>query len=401
MKILIVNKFFYLKGGAERVFFQEREFLINNGIKVIDFSMHDPRNFLSEYSSYFVSHIDYHAANGFRDKVKNALKFIHSPEAVRKIRALIQKEKPDLAHLHNIYHQLTPSIIHPLKEHGVKVVLTLHDGKLICPTYLMLDRELKPCLECRGRYFYKPFFKNCANSRLQSLLLMVEAYWHKFFKSYDKVDLFISPSRFLAEVVSQRIPREKIMVLRNGIDLEEYRPTYEDGGYVLYFGRLSREKGVETLLKAHREVAGEIPLKIVGTGPIEAELKAKYPKAEFLGYRAGEELKSLVARASFVVVPSECYENCPMTVLEAMALGKPIIASRIGGIPELVEDGKTGLFFEAGNVEELKEKMLSLWRDRELRDEMGRAAREKAEREFSLERHCEELLRIYKKLLEN
>ena len=202
-------------------------------------------------------------------------------------------------------------------------------------------------------------------------------------------------------MISQRIPREKIVVLRNGIDLEEYRPTYEDGGYALYFGRLSREKGVETLLKAHREVAGEIPLKIVGTGPIEAELKAKYPKAEFLGYRAGEELKSLVARASFVLVPSEWYENCPMTVLEAMALGKPIIASRMGGLPELVEDGKTGLLFGAGNVEELKERMLYLWKDRELRYEMGRAARKKAEQEFSLERHCEELLRIYRRLLGN
>lgn len=401
MKVLIANKFFWLKGGSEKVLFQEREFLINKGVKVIDFSMHDPRNFPSEYSSYFVSHIDYHATNGFRDRVKNAFKFIHSPESVRKIRALIQKEKPDLAHLHNIYHQLTPSIIHPLKEHGVKVVLTLHDGKLICPTYLMLDRELEPCLECQGRHFYKPFFKNCANSRLQSFLLMVEAYWHKFFKSYDKVDLFISPSRFLAEVVSQRIPREKIVVLRNGIDMNDYRPTYEDGGYVLYFGRLSREKGVETLLKAHREVAGEIPLKIVGTGPIEAELRTKHPEAEFLGYRTGEELKSLVARASFVVAPSEWYENCPMAVLEAMALGKPIIASRIGGLPELVEEDKTGLLFEAGNGEDLKEKMLFLWKDRELRYEMGRAAREKAEREFSLEKHREELLRIYRGLLEN
>ncbi|OAQ19847.1 glycosyltransferase family 4 protein [Thermosulfurimonas dismutans] len=401
MEILIANKFFYLKGGSERVLFQEREFLLNNKIKVIDFSMKDSRNFSSEYSSYFVSYIDYYTTNRFLIKLKNAFKFIHSPEAVRKIKFLIQKEKPDIAHLHNIYHQLTPSIIHPLKEQGVKVILTLHDGKLICPTYLMLDRKIKLCLECQGKYFYKPFLKNCAGSRFKGLLLMVEAYWHKFFKSYDKVDLFIAPSRFLAEVVSQRIPREKIVVLRNGIDLNEYRPTYEDGGYALYFGRLSREKGVETLLEAHQEVAKEIPLKIVGTGPMEAELKAKYPEAEFLGYRTGEELKSLVARASFVVVPSECYENCPMTVLEAMALGKPIIASRIGGLPELVEEGKTGLLFEMGNVEELKEKMLFLWKNKDLRREMGRAARQKAEREFSLEKHCEELLRIYRRLLES
>ncbi|WP_457571188.1 glycosyltransferase family 4 protein [Desulfovulcanus sp.] len=401
MKVLIANKFFYLKGGSERVLFQEREFLINKGIKVIDFSMHDPRNFPSEYSSYFVSHIDYHGANGFLPRLKNALKFVHSPEAVRKIGLLVQSERPDLAHLHNIYHQLTPSIIHPLKEHGVKVVLTPHDGKLVCPTYLMLDSELKPCLECQGKYFYKTFFKNCTGSQLQGLILMIEAYWHKLFKSYDKVDLFIAPSRFLAEVVAIRVPRERIVVIRNGIDLNEYRPAYEDRGYVLYFGRLSREKGMKTLLEAHREVAREIPLKIVGTGAMEAEFKTKYPKAEFLGYRTGEELKSLVARSSFVVVPSEWYENCPMAVLEAMALGKPIIASRMGGLPELVEKGKTGLLFEAGNVEELKEKMLFLWKNKDLRYEMGHAAREKAEREFSLKKHCEDLLRIYRRLFEN
>ncbi|MDL1957457.1 MAG: glycosyltransferase family 4 protein [Candidatus Desulfofervidus auxilii] len=397
----MVNKFFYLKGGSERVLFQEREFLLNNGIKVIDFSMQNPKNLSSVYSSYFVSYIDYYNVNGFLIKLKNALKFIHSPEAVRKIKLLIQKEKPDIAHLHNIYHQLTPSIIHPLKEQGIKIVLTLHDGKLICPTYLMLNKETKPCLECQGRYFYKPFLKNCAGSRLRGFLLMIEAYWHKFFKSYDKVDLFIAPSQFLAEIVSQRIPREKIVVLRNGIDLNEYKPTYEDEKYVLYFGRLSKEKGIEALLKAHQDIAKEIPLKIVGTGVIEDELKTKYPRAEFLGYKTGEELKSIIAQASFVVMPSEWYENCSMAVLEAMALGKPIIASRIGGLPEQVEDGKTGLLFETGNVEELREKMLYLWKNRDLRIEMGREARKKAEREFSLKRHCEELLQIYKRLLQS
>jgi len=401
MKILMINKFFYLKGGSERVLFQERESLLNNGIEVIDFSMQNPKNLPSAYSSYFVSYIDYYNVNGFFTKLKNALKFIHSPEAVRKIKLLIQKEKPDIAHLHNIYHQLTPSIIHPLKEYGIKIILTLHDGKLICPTYLMLNKEMKPCLECQGKYFYKAFFKNCASSRLRGFLLMVEAYWHKFFKSYDKVDLFIAPSQFLAEVVSKRIPREKIKVLRNGIDLKEYKPTYEDKGYALYFGRLSKEKGIETLLKAHRDIAKEIPLKIVGTGLIENELKAKYSKAEFLGYRTGKELKSIIAQASFVVVPSEWYENCSMVVLEAMALGKPIIASRIGGLPEQIEDGRTGLLFEMGNVKELRERMLYLWKNKDLRIEMGREARKKAEREFSLERHCEELLHIYKKLLQS
>ena len=400
MKVLLVNKFFYLKGGAERVFFQEREFLLKSGITVIDFSMSHQENFASPYSSYFVSFVDYYT-NNLKEKLKYGLKFIYSFEAKKKITSLIKKEKPYITHLHNIHHQLTPSIIHPLKNHGIKVILTLHDGKLICPIYLMLNKEMKPCLECQGKYFYKPFLKNCAGSKLRNFLLMLEAYWHKFFKSYDKVDLFIAPSQFLADVISKRIPREKIVVLRNGIDLNEYKPTSEDEGYVLYFGRLSKEKGIETLLKAHQDITKEIPLKIVGTGPMEAELKAKYPETEFLGYQTGEKLKSLVAKASFVVVPSECYENCSMAVLEAMALGKPIIASRIGGLPEQIEDGKTGFLFEMGNVEELREKIIYLWRDKELKIEMGKEARKKAEEKFSLEKHCEELLQIYKKLLQS
>jgi len=230
---------------------------------------------------------------------------------------------------------------------------------------------------------------------------MVEAYCHKWLRSYEKIDLFLVPSRFYVELISMRVPKEKIRILRNGVELKEYIPTYEDKGYVLYFGRLSKEKGIEILLKAHQDIAKEIPLKIVGTGLIEDELKAKYPRVEFLGYRTGKELKSIISRASFVVMPSECYENCSMAVLEAMALGKPIIASRIGGLPEQVEDGRTGLLFEMGNVEELKEKMLYLWKNKDLRIEMGKEARKKAEREFSLERHCEKLLQIYKKLLQS
>ncbi len=398
MKILLVNKFFYLKGGAERVFFQERDFLLKKGIKVIDFSMAHPQNFVSPYSSYFVSYIDYYT-NNFKDRLKYGLKFIYSFEAKKRIETLIKKEKPDIAHLHNFYHQLTPAILHPLKKENIKIIYTIHDGKLICPSYAMLDKNKNICIECRGRFFYKPILKNCYGSKVHEILLMLEAYWHKWLRSYEKVDLFLVPSHFYANLISMRISKEKIRILRNGVDLEEYIPTYQDYGYGLYFGRLSKEKGIETLLKAYKDISKLFPLKIVGTGPLENELRTKYPQAEFLGYKKGGELKNLVANASFVVVPSEWYENCSMAVLEAMALGKPIIASRIGGLPEQIEDGKTGLLFEMGNAEELREKMLYLWKNRNLRIEMGKEARKKAEKEFSLEKHCEELLKIYEELL--
>ena len=398
MKILFINKFFYLNGGSERVFFQERDFLRQEGHTVIDFSMKDERNLPSPYADYFVANIDYHETKKYLSKLKQGISFIHSNLAVDNIERLIIDTKPNIAHLHNIYHQLTPSIIPILKKHGAKILLTLHDYKLICPSYLALKNEVI-CDECQGKFFWKPFTSNCQNSRLKGFLLSIEAIWHKWRKSYDYVDCFLSPSQFLADLTKERLPRNKLKILRNGIDAAKYQSNYEDEGYALYFGRLSEEKGIKTLLKAHRSLIENVPLKIVGTGPLEEELMLSYPKALFLGYKSGKDLNELIANAAFVVVPSEWYENCSMVVLEAMAMGKPVIGSCIGGIPEQIEDGKTGFLFEMGKIDELSDKMTVLWSDKKLRAEMGKAAREKVEKEFSLQKHCADLMEIYNQLL--
>ncbi|MBU4444419.1 glycosyltransferase family 4 protein [bacterium] len=397
--MLIINKFFFLNGGSEKVFFQERRFLIEQGIKVIDLSMHDLRNFSSSYSHYFIQNIDYRASKGIKSKITQGIKFIHSTEAVSKIERIIKKEKPDIAHLHNIYHHLTPSIIPVLKKHGVKIVLTLHDGKLICPSYLMLRRG-EICTACEGRYFWKPVTKKCQGSLIGELLLMFEASWHKWKGNYRLVDLYIAPSRFIAELISRRIPEEKIRVLHNGVDTDGLNQSIQDEGYGLYFGRISKEKGIETLLKANKSFSDNMALKIAGTGPMEDMLRKGYPDVEFLGYKKGEELNEIISKSAFVVVPSECHENCSMVVLEAMSMGKPIIGSRIGGIPEQVEDGKTGFLFEMGNVGELAEKMKILTQNKKMRVEYGKAARKKVESEYSLARHCNGLLGIYDELLQ-
>lgn len=398
MKILLANKFFHLNGGSERVFFQERQFLQESGATVVDFSMQDERNFDSPFAGYFVEKIDYDSVKGFGGKLKAARAFVHSEEAVRKIGQLVEKERPDIAHLHNIYHQLTPSIIPVLKKHGVKVVVTLHDYKLICPSYIALDKG-EICTACNGASFWRPVSRHCQGSRLQEMLLMAESFWHRRQKSYEEVDLFIAPSRFLADLASRRIPREKIAVLPNGIDLEAYTPNYDDLGYGLYFGRLSKEKGIETLLAAHKSMGESLPLKVVGTGPLADRLAWYFPAAEFLGYKSGEELTTLIGEAAFVVVPSEWYENCSMVVLEAMALGKPVIGSNIGGIPEQIEDGRTGCLFPMGDKAALAARMRELSRNKDQRISMGMAARRKIEKGFSLPRHCENLQEIYQGLL--
>ncbi len=397
MKILLANKFFHLKGGSERVFFDERKFLIDNGYTVIDFSMQDERNLPSPYSDFFVPQISFYGKAGITKKIKRGMSFIHSSVAVRNIERLIVEEKPQIAHLHNIYHQLTPAIIPVLKRHGVKVVLTLHDYKLICPAYLCLNNG-EICEACKGRNFWKASTLNCQGSKAQSLLLTLEATWHKWRGSYDGVDIFLAPSRFMAEMISKRFSEDKIQLLRNGIDCNKMRPIFEDEGYALYFGRLSPEKGIQTLIGAYKTLDAFFPLKVVGSGPLEKGLRSLCPEAEHLGYRNGNELTDLISSAAFVVVPSEWFENCSMAVLEAMALGKPVIGSRVGGITEQIEDGKTGYLFRPGDKEGLADKMRALAEDPRLRAEMGRAARIKAKKEFSLEQHCKQLISIYKAL---
>jgi glycosyltransferase involved in cell wall biosynthesis len=400
MKVLFANKFFFLNGGSETVFFQERDFLLKQGHEVVDFSMMDERNQPSAYADFFVPNTSYNSGGGIVPKLQQAISFIHSSVAVNKIEELVLQEKPQIAHLHNIYHQLTPSIIPVLKKHGVKIVLTLHDCKLVCPSYLALDlRNNVICNACAGGKFWKAFTLNCQNSRMRGLLLATEAMFHKWKGSYDGVDLFLTPSRFLADLTKQRIPQEKIKVLHNGIDQNIYQPQYGDQGYGLYFGRLSKEKGIQTLLRAHRNL--NFLLKIAGTGPLEEKLRKEYPEVEFLGYQSGQNLNNLIANAAFVVVPSEWYENCSMVVLESMALGKSIIGSRIGGIPEQIEDGETGFLFEMGKENEMGEKMTALINNSELRNKMGRAARKKLEDEYSFESHCQKLLNIYTRLMHN
>lgn len=399
MKILFANKFFYLNGGSERVFFQQRKFFADSCHEIIDFSMHDMRNFKSLYSEYFVNKIDYESISGIGEKIRIATNFVHSFDAVSKLSKLLSKERPQVAHLHNIYHQLTPSIIPLLKQYDVKVVLTLHDYKLICPAYNALN-NLKICNECEGRYFGKPLTRNCQKSLFRGFLLSFESFWHKWKGSYDAVDMFIAPSKFMASQISQRIPSDKIRVIANGIDTNEYLPHYLDKGYGLYFGRISKEKGVETMLKAHSMVKNSFPFKVVGTGPLEEGLRASYPDVEFYGHKSGSDLSELVANSAFVVVPSEWYENCSMVVLEAMAFGKPVIGSRIGGLPEQIDDGKTGFLFEMGNAQELAQKMVTLAENQLTRESFGKAGRAKLEEKYSFSSHGKELLKLYKYLLQ-
>jgi len=273
MRVLLANKFFFRNGGSEVVMFQERDYLLEQGHAVVDFSMRDERNFESVYAESFVGRQDYRRSGGKLGQLRSMLTFVHSPEAVRKIGALIDQTRPDLLHCHNIYHQLTPSIIGAAKRRGVPVVLTLHDYKPVCPTYNRV-RHGGPCSLCLDGDFRQVLSNRCADgSRVKSLLLYAEAVVQRHLGNYEMVDAFIAPSRFMAESIAHRIPRERVKLLYNGVDTEVVRGSGVDAGYALYLGRLSREKGVATLLEAHAAAGGRWPLVVAGTGPLGAELK--------------------------------------------------------------------------------------------------------------------------------
>lgn len=399
MKTLMANKFFFRNGGSETVFFQERDYLLENGHEVVDFSMHGEKNFSSPYNDYFVDSRSYNGG-GKLGKIKDAVSFVHSREAVDKIGRLIDDTRPDLVHCHNIYHQLTPSIIGAAKKRGVPVVLTLHDYKPVCPTYNRLRADAAPCSDCMGGDFSQVVKNRCAEGSLgKSVLMYAEAVVQRAMGNYEKVDAFVAPSRFMQDAIANRVPRERVKLLYNGIDLGNITPEYDDDGYVLYLGRLVREKGVETLLKAHADAAGKWRLVVAGTGPLGDALKTRYDPQVFVGHLQGDVLKNMIRRAAVVVVPSEWYENCPMSVIEAMAYGKPVVGSRMGGIPELVEEGRTGFLFEAGNAGQLSDAVATLMAQPELRRLMGAAARVRVEKEFSLDRHNAGLMNIYQSVL--
>jgi glycosyltransferase involved in cell wall biosynthesis len=400
MKILQANKFFFLNGGSETVMFQERDYLLANGHQVVDFAMQDDRNFASRYSDYFVGNRSYkQSESGKLSKITDAIAFVHSAEAVKSISRLINDTKPDIVHCHNIYHQLTPSIIGAAKKSGVPVVLTLHDYKPVCPTYNRLQQG-KPCSKCLDGNFSQVLRNRCADGSIgKSALLFAEATVQRVMGNYEKVDAFIAPSKFMQQSIAHRAPAARIKQLTNGIDVNAVKVSEVDSGYVLYIGRLVPEKGVETLLKAHARAGSQWSLVVAGTGPLENVLKAQYNPSIFVGHLAGDALKVTIAQAAVIVVPSEWYENCPMSVLEAMAYGKPVVGSRMGGIPELVEEGKTGLLYEAGNVNELTAVLDRLMTSTELRQQMGAAGRLRVSSHFSLDQHNKGLIDVYQNVL--
>lgn len=409
MHVLQINKFYYEKGGTERYLFSLSRSLEKRGHKVSHFSMRHPQNLESPFSDFFVGEKDYAARDAGAYDIAAGVSFIRSKEAAKNIERLIDSAKPDIAHLHNIYHQITPSIIPVLAGAGVPVVMTLHDYKLVCPNYSLFDGKTF-CYKCRGGRFVKAATTRCNNRSLaRSALLSLEAYYQKWTRVYDHINFFFAPSRFMRDTFLEAGYADDRVIY-----VPPYVPADAGGGdavaggglddlpekYVLYFGRLSAEKGLHTLFDAVCRIP-DVAVVVCGDGPLGPALRERVASSgirnvAFTGHLRKPELDMVIRRATAVVLPTESPENAPYTVLEAMDLGVPIVVSNMGGLPELAELCG-GIVFPAGDACALADAIRALWSDGARAAEIGHKGRRAVTEKLTETRHLETIESLYER----
>lgn len=394
MKILLSNKYYYPRGGDCIYTMGLEKLLKEKGHEVAVFSMQHSANLDSEYSRYFPGEIDFNKIS-LKNLFSVFMRPFGSPSVRRNFKRLVNDFKPDILHVNNIHSQLSPIIVRIAYKRKIPVVWTLHDYKLVCPAYLFLSngKVCEACLTNKWSVIRKRCIKQ---SWLASLMAFFEFRFWNFKKLSQSTNLFISPSSFLkGKMITGGFESAKIHVISNFINEEKYFSSdLTKENYYCYVGRLSLEKGIETLLKAATEMS-QYPLKLIGTGPIEKELKSKYKSSniEFLGYKNWNDLKRLIEGSRFSVMPSAWYENNPLSVIESLCLGTPVIGANIGGIPELIDNGVNGLLFESGNIIDLQNKIAYLWENSANFNSstISNVARIK----YNSESYYEKLLKIY------
>jgi len=406
MKTLYINNYNYVRGGAESVFLAEADLMERNGNIVQIFSRKHPNNLPSKYDPFFPKEMATDSIKPTIAAIRSLLQIFYSLDAKNHLAKMLPEISVDVAHAHNIYGRLTTSVLDLLNKNNVPIVMTLHDYKIICPNYKLMHHG-HICEDCKGNTYYMAPWNRChKNSFFASSIYALETYFNYFFNKYRKnIRYFISPSIFLQKkLIDFGWSKQQIEYIPNFIEPIEFKPNFTPGNYFLYLGRLSSEKGLLTLIESFKKLTSDkASLKLVGGGPLRHQLETaakSTPQIQFAGYLSGKALKNVIRDALAIIVPSEWYENAPISILEAFAFGKPVIGSRIGGIPEMIDEGVNGYLFEPGSGGDLREKIeliLSL-SDKQI-SEMGQAARQKVEREYSSDLHYERLMDLYNRVL--
>lgn len=404
MRILYCNKYNFPFSGTEVYLFELMDLMRAYGHEVALFSMADPRGEKTAYDSHFVPHIDFKKKSGWISRVKGAGHVVYSTEARRRLGAMIRDFRPDVAHVRNIYHHLSPSILWELKKHGVPVLYHLNDFKLLCPSYNMVSQG-RACEACKGGNFWRTMTEGCYPGRGAQAILTAEAYVHRWLGTYRKcVDLFLAPSEFVRDkFVEHGWDASRFEVLPHFQQALASQPL-QSGAPLLYVGRLSAEKGIDDLVRAMQRIP-ELRLVIAGDGPQRPALvqladSLGLKNIEFVGQVPASKRDALIAASQFTVLPSHAYETLGKTILESHALGRPVVASDIGSRRELIRHGETGLLYRCGNVEELAKAIRWLAENPETAERMGQAGCEWVRQQHTPESHCQELSKIYARLIE-
>ena len=399
MKILNCSQRYHVKGGSDKYFFDISELLRSAGNLVVPFCASSAENLPTSYDKYFPVDVDFN-----NPSVNDIVKYVYNSDANNKLNILLNEIEIDIAHLHIYYGKLSSSILSVLKKRQIPIIQTLHEYKLVCPVYTMISHGA-PCYSCRSNAFYMSLIKKCNRGQVsRSLLSMIESYASVIMGSQSDINCFIAVSDFQKkEIIKMGVDENKIHTVHNFVDSKQYKMELNNEGYFLYFGRVEKIKGIDVLLQAFEQLR-DIQLLVVGDGSylesaIEYCREHKILNIEFVGHVSHEKVKKYIEGAIAVIAPSIWYETFGLTLVESMSTGKPVIASDIGGMQEIVSHGSDGYLVEPGNVAELIDKVRYLSTSPHVVCDMGRNARVKVEQNFSPTEHLEKLKLIYSKYL--
>ncbi len=401
MKILMVNKFLYPRGGCESYMLYLSEYFKKMGHEIQFFGMYDEKNTVGNSIGLYTQNMDFHSEGPAR--FLYPFKIIYSFEAKKKIMQVIDDFKPDIVHMNNINFQLTPSIIYGIKRKKLPLVQTVHDYQMICPNHLLynFDKNI-PCEKCvNGSHRHCIKNKCIHGSTVKSILGVIEAKLYALLKTYRKVDLFICPSHFLENKLmsANSYYKGKTKTIHNFIDKEKFSSSNRrEEPYIVFAGRLSKEKGIENIAGAAK-LLPEYEFVIAGSGPDENVLK-NIPNVRLTGFLSGEALTTLMSNAKVLLLPSVCYENCPLSILEAHCMGVPVVTMNSGGMAELVTDGVTGTLVDEPTPQGIAKKLKETLENEEYYRVLSDNCKNAKDHIFSVETYAEMLIKEYEKLTE-
>src|SRR5579863_1685625 len=403
MRILYCNKYNYPFSGTEAYIFSAMDLLRSKGHEVALFSMADERGEPTPYDHHFMPHTEFKKQSGWLHQSRLAAQAIYSTEARRRIRAIIAEFQPDVAHVRNIYHHLSPSILWELKAQKIPVLYHVNDFKVLCPSYNLVSRG-EACEACKGGKCWHVLKEKCYPGLAERMTLVAEAYFHRSLGTYRKcIACFLAPSQFVRDkFVEHGWDAAKFEILPHFQPVWKVSERDAANAPILYFGRLSAEKGVADLLRAMQGLP-DIPLIIAGDGPERTSLEQLggqlgLVNVKFIGHVRGEELDRAIAGSIFTVLPSHAYETLGKTILESYAHGRAVVASDLGSRRELVKEGRTGLLYRTGDVSQLADAVRFLSSRSGLADKMGLAGRELVRKHHTPEAHYEILVGLYERL---